>query len=118
MHNPYIVLGTGLCVGILSGFLGIGGGVVMVPIMVFMWKVEQHKANATSLAVILPTSIVGSIMYQQQGNLDVILAVKIALGGIVGAYFGSILACRLPAATLKKLFGGLLIFIGVRMVMG
>lgn len=118
MDKPYILLGTGVFVGILSGFFGIGGGAVMIPIMTVMWKVQQHKANATSLAVIFPTGIVGSIMYQHQGNLDVMLAVKIAAGSILGAYFGSIIACRLPAAKLKKMFGILLIFVGIRMVIG
>lgn len=118
MKNPYIIVGVGFLIGILSGFLGLGGGVVLVPIMASIWRVEQHIASATSLAVVIPTGIVGSIMYQQQGNLDIILAAKIIVGSIVGAYLGSTVACRLPEPTLRKLFGGLLIIVGMRMVVG
>lgn len=118
MKNPYIILGTGFLVGIMSGFLGIGGGSVLVPIMALIWKIEQHVAIATSLAVILPTALVGSVMYQHHGNFDLLLAIKITLGSILGAYIGSTIACRLPAATLRILFGGLLIVLGIWMVIG
>jgi uncharacterized protein len=116
VKNPLIVVGTGFVVGVLSGFLGLGGGVIFVPIMVSLWGVQQHIASATSLAVVLPIGVVGSFLYQHQGNLDIVLAFKITVGSVIGAYFGSIFACKLPAATLKKLFGGVLILVGIRMV--
>lgn len=118
VKNPYAILGAGVLTGLFSGLLGIGGGAVMIPIMSSVWKVPQHTVIGTSLAVTLPTALVGSLMYQQQGNLDLMLALKITLGSIFGAYIGSTLACRLPAATLQILFGGLLILMGIRMVIG
>ena len=116
--NVVTILAIGFVGGMWSGFLGLGGGVVLLAIMVTCWKVEQHVANATSLAVIFPTAIVGSLLYQHQGFLDMMLAAKIAVGCIVGAYLGSTLACRLPAATLKKYLSGALIIVGIWMVIG
>lgn len=118
VRSPYTVIGTGFIVGLLSGLLGLGGGVLLVPIMVSAWGVQQHVATATSLAVVVPAGIISSILYQHQGNLDLLLALKITTGSIVGAYIGSTLACKLPAATLKKLFGGMLLLVGIRMVIG
>lgn len=90
----------------------------MVPALTYFWKLSQHRATATSLAVILPVGIVGSIIYQTQGSLDIPLAVKIAAGSVLGAHLGSKLSCRLPGPILKKLFGAVLIITGIRMVMG
>lgn len=117
-QNFATIIAAGVIGGIWSGFLGLGGGIVLLVIMVTFWKLQQHEANAISLAVILPTAIVGSLLYRQQGYLDVMLAAKIMGGCIVGAYFGSHVACRLPAATLKKYFSGALVLVGVWMVIG
>lgn len=116
--NLFSILLIGFLGGLWSGLLGLGGGIVLLAIMVACWNVQQHIANATSLAVIFPTAIVGSLLYQQQGFLDIALAVKIAAGCIAGAYFGSSLACRLPAATLKKYLSGTLVVVGIWMVVG
>jgi uncharacterized membrane protein YfcA len=118
MPHPAVVLGVGFLIGILSGLLGVGGGVFLVPIMVSFWAVSQHKASATSLAVVLPTAVVGSILYHAEGNLDLLFAAKITIGSVIGAYFGSAMALKLPAAVLKKMFGGLLVLVGIRMVIG
>ncbi len=114
--NVITILISGFLGGLWSGLLGLGGGIVMLVIMVACWNVKQHIANATSLAVILPTAIVGSLLYQHQGLLDMMLAGKVAAGCVVGAYFGSTLACRLPAATLKKYLSGVLVIVGIWMV--
>lgn len=116
MNNPYIILATGVSVGLLSGLLGIGGGIILLPVMASIWKVQRHIATATSLAVVLPTALVGSFLYQQQGNMDLMLALKITVGSIIGAWIGSNLACRLPAARLKRIFGVLLLLAGLWMV--
>jgi len=118
LRSSLIIVGVGFLIGILSGFLGLGGGVLLVPIMIAVWGIESHVAMATSLAVIVPTGIVSSLLYQHQGNLDLALAIKIAAGSIVGAYLGSTLACRLSAVALQKIFGGMLVIIGIRMVIG
>jgi Predicted permeases len=110
------VVGYGLLAGLLSGLLGVGGGIILVPIMVSLLGFAQHNAHATSLAVIIPTAIAGSSIYSTHGNLDIILALTLTAGSIVGAVFGARWMQRIPAAQLKRMFGVLLVTVGVRML--
>ncbi len=110
-------LGVGLAVGILSALLGIGGGVLLVPALVFIWSCEMHIAVGTSLVVIVLCSVAGAIRHFSFGNVDLPLAAAIAVGAIVGSFFiGAPLAEAIPAAALKKLFGIVLVLFGLRMV--
>lgn len=118
MQNNWKVLGTGLLVGTLSGLLGVGGGVFMVPIMVGYFGITQHVAQATSLAVVIPTAIVSSIVYSLHGSIDYWIALQLILGSVVGASLGARLMKKLPAAQLKRLFAVMLILVGIRMVIG
>ncbi|MEN6411179.1 MAG: sulfite exporter TauE/SafE family protein [Veillonellales bacterium] len=111
------MIGFGFIAGILSGLLGVGGGIVLVPIMVACLGLTQHIAHATSLAVIVPTAFAGSIIYGLHGNSDLILALTLAVGSVFGASLGARWMPRIPAAQLKRLFGMLLLIVGVRMVL-
>lgn len=116
--NPNLKLtGVGFGIGILSGLLGIGGGVFMVPIMVGYFAVAQHNAQATSLAVVIPTAVVSAIIYGWHGNIDLTITANLIVGSMIGASFGARLAKKLPAAQLKKLFGVMLVLVGLRMVL-
>ncbi|SCM80374.1 putative permease [uncultured Sporomusa sp.] len=108
--------GAGFVVGILSGLLGVGGGIFLVPIMVTYFSITQHIAQATSMAVIIPTALVSSAVYGFHGNIDVGLAVNLAIGSMCGASIGARIMKRIPAIRLKQLFGLLLILVGLRMV--
>jgi uncharacterized membrane protein YfcA len=110
-------LGAGFGVGILSGLLGVGGGIFLVPIMVTYFDITQHVAQATSMAVVIPTALVSSAIYGFHGNLDVPLALNLILGSICGASIGARVMKKIPAIRLKQLFGVLLIVVGLRMVM-
>ena len=114
--NNAKVLATGFGVGILSGLLGVGGGVFMVPIMVSYFGVVQHVAHGTSLAVVIPTAIVSSIIYALHGSVNYEVAVQLIAGSVVGAWLGARIMKRLPAEQLKKLFAVMLILVGLRMV--
>ncbi|MDD4600782.1 hypothetical protein SDC9_06146 [bioreactor metagenome] len=116
MLQKFKIIGFGLGAGILSGLLGVGGGIILVPIMVSLLGFAQHNAHATSLAVIVPTAIVSSFVYSSHGNIDLALAVTLAAGSIVGAGFGARWMKRIPAAQLKRMFGALLMIVGVRML--
>ncbi len=118
MNQTVKLVGVGLSVGILSGLLGIGGGVFMVPVMVTYFAVTQHAAQATSLAVVIPTGMVGAFVYGLHGNIDLGVTLNLVIGSMLGAAIGARLAMRLPAAQLKRLFGVMLILVGVRMVIG
>ncbi len=107
---------SGLVAGIFSGLLGVGGGIIMIPIMVSYFNLSQHQAHATSLAVIVPTAITSSIIYGFHGQLDFPIAINLAAGSILGAAIGAKTMVKIPADQLKRIFGILLVLVGLRMV--
>jgi len=117
MSQQVKYLGSGFIVGILSGLLGVGGGIFLVPIMVTYFNIAQHSAQATSMAIVIPTALVSSMIYGFHGNIDVNLAINLTVGSILGASIGARLMKMIPAVRLKQLFALLLIVVGVRMVL-
>ena len=109
---------SGLLVGLLSGTMGIGGGVLLVPIMVLGFGLAQHVAQGTSLAAIIPTSIVGAYTHDRAGNVDRGAAVWVGAGGLAGALVGALVAVRLPRELLVRLFGALLLYSAYRIWAG
>lgn len=109
--------GVGFLVGILSGLLGVGGGIFLVPIMVTYFNISQHIAQATSMAIVIPTALVSSVIYGFHGNIDMILALNLMIGSIFGASIGARVMKKIPAIRLKQLFAILLIIVGIRMVL-
>lgn len=108
----------GLSAGVLSGMIGLGGGVILVPAMVFFLGMTQHSAQGTSLAVMLPPiGILAVLNYYKQGYVDMRFALILAVAFIAGGYIGSKIALSLSPQTLKKFFGFLIILIGFKMVM-
>lgn len=94
----------GAVTGLLSGLFGIGGGVVLVPMLVMILGFQQRLAAGTSVAAILPAAVVGGIGYAVQGNVDWIAAVLLAAGIVVGAQIGSYLLSRVPTGFLRWMF--------------
>jgi len=100
------ILLLGLVGGALVGLLGIGGGVVLVPAMVYLLHMDQHTAQGTSLFVLLPPIGLGALReYWKQGQVDLNAGILCALGMLVGAYAGSLMALPMPSRNLKGLFG-------------
>src|SRR5258705_493208 len=91
----------GVLGGLLSGLLGVGGGIVLVPFLTLAVGLSQHAAEATSLLVILPTAIAGTFALQRRGVGDAALAVRFGVVGSIGAVLGALLALALPATTLR-----------------
>ena len=116
MPQAVKMVGTGFGVGILSGLLGVGGGVFLVPLLVGVFGVAQHLAHGISLAVVIPTAIVSSFIYSFHGSVDYQTALQLIAGSVVGASLGAKLMKRLPADQLKRLFAMMLILVGLRMV--
>ena len=109
---------VGVLVGIISGMVGLGGGVFIIPILTYGFKMSQHKAQGTSLgALLLPIGIFAFIEYYKAGNVDLRAAAMIALGFLVGGYFGGKWAQFISDATLRRGFAILLIALGVRMLL-
>ena len=99
----YLAAGAGA--GTLAGFLGIGGGIILVPMMTGLLYLSQHRAHGTSLAVILPIAAVGTVVYSTRGDIDWPLAATIGVGSILGAVIGAKLMMRLSAHRLRQAFG-------------
>ncbi|MDP9067499.1 MAG: sulfite exporter TauE/SafE family protein [Actinomycetota bacterium] len=108
---------VGLIVGGLSAIFGIGGGLLMVPVMVLGYGIDQHAAQGTALAVIVPTALVGAIAHHRRGFVDLRLAAAMALGGTLSVYLGADLALRIEPDLLQRIFGGVVIAVGVRLVL-
>lgn len=110
-------LGVGTVVGTISALFGIGGGVLMVPAIIFLWHKAPHIAVATSLAVMVPGSIAGVLRHHfSYGAVDWRVAAGLMVGTVIGAYaIGAPLANHLPAETIKKGFGVVLIVSGLKM---
>ncbi len=117
IHDALAIL-TGLFVGVLAGVMGIGGGILLVPIMVLGFGFAQHVAQGTSLAAIVPTSIVGAYTHDRAHNVDRTAAVWVSVGGLSGALLGALVAGRLPSALLVRLFGALLLYSAYRIWAG
>ena len=117
MSEMIIILAMGLSTGILSGLLGVGGGVVLVPMMVFILGAEQHMAQGVSMLFIIPTALSGLYHLFKCKLVNLQVAMFIASGALVGTLISANFVQLIPAADLKKLFGAFVIFSGIRMVM-
>ncbi len=117
-----IALLIGLAAGVLSGLVGVGGGIVMVPALVFFMKYTQHQAQGTSLAVLtLPVVIIASLYYyhecQKAGHpIDLKVVGLIGVGFLVGGFFGSKIALVIDQALLKKIFAVILFYTAFKML--
>jgi uncharacterized protein len=112
----------GIAAGMLSGLVGVGGGIIMVPALVFFMNYNQHQAQGTSLGVLtLPVVIIASVYYYYQCKkmgtpMDLRVIGLLAVGFVAGAYFGSKLAISLPTETLKKIFAIVLFYTAIKML--
>ncbi|TPN83524.1 sulfite exporter TauE/SafE family protein [Aquimarina algicola] len=112
-----------VCIGLLAGFfsgvLGIGGSVVMIPLLILWVNFSQHEAQGTSLAVLaVPVTLLAAYNYYQEGHVNWKFAIIIAITFIVGGYLGSKLAISIPQQLLKKIFGGVLLLVAIKMIFG
>ena len=106
----------GLFAGIFGGLVGLGGGVIMIPLMVGISKLTQHQAHGTSLVALVFTGIAGAVAYGLQGSVDIAASVLIAATAMVTARAGARFAHSLPEWKLKRAFGGFLIFVSCLML--
>jgi uncharacterized membrane protein YfcA len=117
LHEIIILVLIGLSAGIVSGALGVGGAIVIVPALVFFFGMTQHQAQGTSLAILLfPIGLLAFWNYYRHGYVNIKIAIIVMLAFFVGGYFGSIAAVHLPDKILRIGFGILIIFLGFRMI--
>jgi hypothetical protein len=106
----------GLLAGVFGGLVGLGGGVIMIPLMVGVLKLTQHQAHGTSLVALVFTGISGAATYALQGNMDLTAAALLAATAIITARAGAHFAHSLPEWALKRSFGGFLVFVSLLML--
>lgn len=112
-----ILLGIGILTGFMAGMLGIGGAVIMIPALVYILGFSQQAAQGTSLAVMLPPiGIIAAYNYYKAGHVNFTFAIILACAFILGSYFGSKWALTIPQATLRRIFGVLLILVAAKML--
>ncbi|MBI4506682.1 MAG: sulfite exporter TauE/SafE family protein [Chloroflexi bacterium] len=108
-------LGIGFVAGIVSGVLGIGGGPVLVPAMVFILDVSQKTAQGTALAIIVPTAIAGAMTHYRLGNVRAHITAWLIPAAVAGAVVGALFVAAIDAVTLRRIFGVLLLVLSVQM---
>jgi len=108
----------GLAGGVASGLFGVGGGIVMVPAMIFFLQLDPKSAIGTSLAVIIPTALVGTFQHHQLANVQWRIVLLLLPGAVVGGFFGAWLTQHIPALGLKRAFGCLLLVAAAKLLIG
>jgi uncharacterized membrane protein YfcA len=106
----------GLAAGILAGMVGVGGGIVIVPALVYLFGMDQHTAQGTSLAVLLPpTGLFAFVRYYHAGHVDLKVAALVVLGLLIGGWFGGGWAQQLSGPGLRKGFAVFMVLAGLKM---
>lgn len=117
MQSVIVFLLLGLTAGFLSGLLGIGGGIIIVPALVLIFGFTQHQAQGTTLALMIPPiGLLAALAYYQKGFVNLKVALLICLGFIVGGFFGAKMAVNLSVDVLKRIYGIALLALGIKMV--
>ncbi len=112
-----LLLGLGLAVGTISGLIGIGGGVLFVPALIYLMGFSQQEAQGTTLALLVPPiGILGAWTYYQRGYVNVQAVVLICVGFLLGGLLGAKVAIALPAVLLKRVFGTAMLGVAVQML--
>ncbi|HTR80762.1 MAG TPA: sulfite exporter TauE/SafE family protein [Bacteroidota bacterium] len=113
----YIVLG--LAAGVLSGLIGVGGGIIIIPSLVFFFGLSQHQAQGTTLATLVPPiGILAAWKYYSAGYVDLKIAAFVCIGFVIGGLLGANIATDLSNDVLRKIFGVVLLITGTKMILG
>jgi hypothetical protein len=110
------LIALGLAAGLLAATLGVGGGIVYVPALVALFSFAQHEAQGTSLAVIVPTTLVAAAVHARAGRIEWRTAALLGVGGLVGGVLGAASALALDDTVLRRLFAAFLVIMALRML--
>jgi uncharacterized protein len=115
LNTVILIVVLGIAAGLLSGMVGIGGGIVIVPVLMMFFGLSQHTAQGTTLAMLsFPVSLVGAWTYYKKGMVDWRIAAILSIGFVVGGYFGSKYAVSVPSLIVKRFFAVLMIIVAVK----
>ena len=110
---------VGLAAGVLSGVFGIGGGILIIPVLIYFFGMSQHLAQGTTLALMVPPiGLLAAWAYYKQGNVNLTAAALICLGFVFGGWVGAKFANAIPELMLRRSFGVLLAVVAVKMILG
>lgn len=113
----FLYIALGLAAGVASGLLGIGGGLILIPALVYCFGLTQHQAQGTTLALMVPPiGLLAAFKYYQYGNVKLGMAIFICVGFFVGGLFGATLVHKIPELVLKRIFGAVLLLASLRMI--
>ncbi|MBN1409292.1 MAG: sulfite exporter TauE/SafE family protein [Spirochaetales bacterium] len=111
----YIILG--ILVGFLSGMIGIGGGIILVPALVLLFGLTQHEAQGTTVALMVPPiGLLAAWTYYKNGFVDIKIAIFVCIGFVLGSFLGANLVVGIPEVILKKGFGIVLVLVAIKMI--
>jgi hypothetical protein len=118
MNTVFLILLLGLIAGVISGLIGIGGGIIIVPALVLLFGFSQHQAQGTTLALMVPPiGLLAAWTYYQQGHVDIKIAAIICLGFFVGGLVGASIATDMSSLILQRIFGIVLLLLGLKMLL-
>lgn len=114
-----ILVIIGIAAGVFSGLVGVGGGLIMIPMFVILLGLSQHEAQGLSLAVMLPpVTFLAALNYHRAGAIDWKMAMIVSALFIIGGFFGSKIALRIDQHTLRKIFGVVILIAALKMIFG
>ena len=112
------IVGIGLIAGIVSSMFGVGGGIILVPMFIYLLNFDIHEAVGTSLLIIIPTVLVGAYAHYRLGNVNLTIALIVIIGAVIGAWIGAHITEQMQSVYLEKAFGVLLLIISIKMILG
>ncbi len=116
--NQLLYVLLGLVAGVFGGMFGLGGGLILIPAMVFLFGLTQHQAQGTTLAIMIPPiGLLAALKYYYSGNVKLGMAAFICLGFFIGGFFGASLIQNVPDLLLKRLFGVFLLLVSLKMIL-
>ncbi len=117
IQTLFILIAIGIFAGLLSGLVGVGGGVIIVPALIYFLGLTQHQAIGTSLFILLlPVGILAVLNYYKAENINFAFGTVIAIAFVVGGYFGSKLSLKLSSDMVKIIFGFFLLYVAIKVL--
>lgn len=116
MKNKIYLIIIGLFTGLINGIFGAGGGMLIVPSLIYIIHLDEHKAHSTAITIILPLCIISTYVYFKNDLMNFKIALPIAIGSTIGGYLGAKLLKHIPNQILRKAFSILIIYLSIRMI--
>jgi len=117
MHNRHLkFLIIGFITGFINGLFGSGGGIIVVPALVFLLGLQDYKAHATAISIILPLTLISTLIYFKSSIIKLDIALIVGIGAMIGSFIGAKFLKKVPIPILRKIFGGLIIYTAIRMI--